>query len=361
MIPYEDLKAVNAPFFTELEHQFREVLHNGWYILGSRVKAFESEFAHYCAVPHAIGLASGLDALVLALDALQLPPDSEIILPANTYVATILAAIKLGFTPVLVEPDIHTYNMDPDKIEAAITPKTKAIIPVHLYGKPCEMDRITQIAKTHNLAMIEDCAQAHGATFKGKMVGTFGEFGAYSFYPTKNLGALGDAGALITPSPELAERIATLRNYGSKQKYYNALVGYNSRLDEIQAAFLSLKLTHLDQITSHKRSLAALYDAHLNETVIKPVRHPDCQDVHHIYNIRHPRRDALKTYLEGQGIKTEIHYPVAPHHQVALKTVFEGQSFPISEEIHATTLSLPISFGHSTDDIHQVIAAVNQF
>lgn len=360
MIDYENLRKANEPFFEEYKKSFNAVLESGWFILGTAVKNFEEEFALYSGNKHCIGVANGLDALMLCLRALEFERGSEVIVPSNTYIATILSVMQCGHIPVLVEPDIHTYNIDPRKIEEALTPKTCAIMVVHLYGKSCEMDPIAAIAKKHNLALIEDCAQSHGAAYKGKMTGTFG-YGAFSFYPTKNLGCLGDGGAVTTDDEGFAKKIRMLRNYGSEKKYYNEVVGYNSRLDEVQAGFLSVKLKHLNAITEHKRQLASLYHQGLKNDFIKPQVHPNFFDVFHIYNVRHPKRDELKEYLQKNGIKTEIHYPVAPHKQQAMNGVLMKQNFPISEEIHATTLSLPISFCHTESDVQRVIDVMNKF
>lgn len=357
MIEYENLERVNRKLFTEYKTSFDDFLNSGWYILGNSVAAFEQKFAEYHNGAYSVGVASGLDALILSIDALDLPLGSEIIVSSNTYIATILAIIRTGHIPILVEPDIHTYNIDPQKIEEKISDKTRAIVVVHLYGKACEMDPIIHLADRYNLTVIEDTAQAHGAKYKNKLVGTFG-IGAFSFYPTKNLGALGDAGAVVTKNEKIYERIKSLRNYGSAKKYYNDIIGYNSRLDEIQAAFLLIKLKVLNDITTHKRELAALYLSHLNDRFIKPEVHDDFYDVYHIFNIRNSLRDDLKKYLEEQGIKTEIHYPVPPHKQKAMQEYIKGD-YPISEEIHRTTLSLPISYFHTKDDIMQVIEVMN--
>ncbi|MEP6738231.1 MAG: DegT/DnrJ/EryC1/StrS family aminotransferase [Chryseolinea sp.] len=361
MIPYEDLGKINAPFFEAYVQSFQKTLLSGRYILGNAVKDFEDEFARYCSAGYCAGVASGLDAIVLALKALDLPEGSSVIVPSNTYIATILAVVNAGLKPVLVEPDIATYNIDPSKIEESITAETSAIVVVHLYGKVCAMDRIVAICKKHNLRLIEDCAQAHAATFKGKMAGTFGDAGAYSFYPTKNLGALGDAGALITNDGSLDSKVRSLRNYGSKKKYYNDVIGFNSRLDEVQAALLSIKLKYLDQITTHKRKLASIYSNNLKDDFIKPQQHADYGDVFHIYNIRHERRDDLKKYLQDHGVMTEIHYPIAPHHQEAYKNILSKGPYPISEIIHRTTLSLPVSYCHDEGQVEKVIAVMNRF
>lgn len=360
-IEYESLALLNKPFQEEYLKTFADVVNSGWYILGEKVKKFESEFATYTGGKNCVGLASGLDAITLAIAAFNFEKGSEIIVPSNTYIATIISVLQNNMTPVLVEPAIDTYNIDPAKIEASITNKTKAIVVVHLYGKPCNMDPILALCKKHNLKLIEDCAQSHGATYKGKQTGTFGEFGAFSFYPTKNLGALGDAGAIVCSDDTLTTTIRRLRNYGSDKKYYNELVGYNSRLDEVQAAFLSIKLRRLDEINAHKRTLASIYLKNLKQDFIKPVLDTDYFDVYHIFNIRHPKRDALKEYLLNNGIKTEIHYPLSPNKQVAMRDLYKGQEFPISEEIHATTLSLPISFFHTEEDVNRVVEVMNKF
>jgi dTDP-4-amino-4,6-dideoxygalactose transaminase len=361
MIEYENLKRVNKPFFEEIKKSFEVTLKSGWYILGSNVEKFEREFASYCKVKYCVGVASGLDALVLSLKSFDFKSNSEVIVPSNTYIATILAILNAGLKPVLVEPDIHTYNIAPNKIEEKITRNTVAIIAVHLYGKVCEMDPIMEIVKNRSLKLIEDCAQSHGAMYKGKKSGSFGHCAAFSFYPTKNLGALGDAGAVLTDDRDIALKIQMLRNYGSQRKHYNELIGYNSRLDEIQAGFLSVKLRKLDDINLHKRKLAQLYLEGLKDDFIKPAVDSDYFDVYHIFNIRHPERDRIKEYLLKNEIKTEIHYPVPPHKQKAMKNILTQYDCPISEEIHSTTLSLPISFFHTEDDIYRVIEILNKF
>lgn len=359
-VDYENLKKLNISLFDDYQRSFKETLESGWYILGKNVSEFEKEFAQFTGASHCTGLNSGLDALLLPLKSFNFPEGSEVIVPSNTYIATILAVLQAGLVPVLAEPEISTYNIDPDEIKAKITPRTVAIMPVHLYGRCCDMDAIMAIANEHKLIVVEDCAQSHGSLYKGKQAGTFG-IGAFSFYPTKNLGALGDAGAIITSDPELNEKFRTLRNYGSKVKYYNELLGYNSRLDEVQAGFLSQKLKRLDEINSHKNVLADLYNTKLNDAFIKPLVDADYYHTYHIYNIRTTRRDELKQYLLDNGIKTEIHYPVSPNKQQAMQDLLGGQHFPISEEIHATTLSLPISYCHTTEDVEYVIDVMNKF
>lgn len=359
MIEYESLGRLNKSFEDEYVQCFRELLNSGWYILGKQVATFEEAFAQYCGTKHCIGVASGLDALMLALRCYDFPAGSEVLVPSNTYIATILSILQCGLKPVLVEPDIHTYNIDPLKIEEKITKNTKAIMVVHLYGKACDMEPIMQIAGKYKLPVIEDCAQAHGAMYKGQKVGTFG-IGAFSFYPTKNLGALGDAGAITTNDQEKKDLFMALRNYGSKIKYQNDYIGYNSRLDEIQAGLLSVKLKSLDKINRHKRDLAAIYLKELKDDFIKPSVSSDYFDVYHIFNIRHPKRDELKEYLLKNDIKTDIHYPIPPNKQKAMEGIIIGE-YPISEEIHRTTLSLPISYGHTEDDIYKVVETINKF
>jgi dTDP-4-amino-4,6-dideoxygalactose transaminase len=360
IVHYENLNLLNKRFEQEFKAKFNDFLEKGWYILGDEVKQFESAFSNYCNSPYCVGVANGLDALEMGLQVFDFPPKSEIIVPANTYIATILAILNAGHIPILVEPNLETYNIDETKIEEKITTKTKSIMVVHLYGQLANMDAITKIATKHNLEIIEDCAQAHGTKSKDKMAGTFGKIGAYSFYPTKNLGALGDAGAIITYDKEVYEKLMALRNYGSHKKYYNKYTGRNSRLDELQAAFLNIKLPFLDEINTHKKKLAELYDLYLTNDVVKP-KLLDSGHVYHIYNIRTEKRDELKQFLMKNGIHTEIHYPVPPDQQEGYKQYFSKLSFPISEQIHHTTLSLPISYSTSKEDVHLIIDCINSF
>lgn len=360
-IEYENLQKANRPFLEEYRRAFDGVLNSGWFILGQSVQQFEASFAAYIGSRHCVGVANGLDALTMSLRSFSFKRGSEVIVPSNTYIATILSILQTGLNPVLVEPDIRTYNIDPALIERAITRKTRAIMVVHLYGKACDMDPIVALSKKFNLKLVEDCAQSHGATVRGRMTGTFGDLGAFSFYPTKNLGALGDAGAVLTNDDTLALTLRRMRNYGSDKKYYNEIVGQNSRLDEVQAAFLSVKLRSLNAINAHKRSLADIYHSGLKPDFIKPVRHPDFFDVFHIYNIRHPKRDALRDFLLKNGIRTDIHYPVAPHKQTAMRGILDGCDYPISSEIHATTLSLPISYCSTREDVERVVEVANTF
>jgi len=361
MIEFENLHNLNKSLFDEYKIAFNEVLESGWYILGNKVKEFEQQFSNYCETKHCVGVANGLDALNLSLRVFGFEKGDEVLVPSNTYIATILSIVENGLQPVLIEPNIETYNIDPKLIEQAITSKTKAIMVVHLYGKVCEMDPILEIAKKYNLKVIEDCAQSHGAKYKGKLSGSFGDFAAHSFYPTKNLGALGDAGAVTTNDEELANKIKILRNYGSEVKYYNEVVGVNSRLDELQAALLLVKLKYMDRITMHKRELATIYLNGLKSDFIKPQVDPDYYDVYHIFNIRHPKRDDLKEYLLKNEIKTEIHYPITPNKQNAMIGILDNQPTPIALEIHQTTLSLPISYFHTKDTVQQVVDVMNSF
>lgn len=360
MIDFENLGRANASFMKGFRTAFDKVLDSGWFVLGEEVKAFEREFAAYCGTSECVGVANGLDALILSLKAFGFTHGSEVLVPSNTYIATILAIVNAGLIPVPVEPDIRTYTIDPSKIEDHITPRTVAVLIVHLYGKMCDMDPIVAICRSHGLKLIEDCAQAHGAAYKGKRAGSFGEINAFSFYPTKNLGCLGDGGAVTTNDPDLAGCVRTLRNYGSRVKYQNEVLGVNSRLDEVQAAFLRVKLRRLDEINSHKRLLASAYRRAIGDAYVVPFAQEGFFDVFHVFNIRHPQRDLLQSHLLKRGIKTDIHYPVSPNRQPALKGIFDAPC-PISEEIHATTLSLPISFCHTEEDIGVVCEALRDF
>lgn len=367
-IDYENLSKLNAPFRKEYEEVFSHLLEKGWFILGEQVSAFETEFSHFLGSNYFLGVASGLDALEMPLKILDFPPGSEVIVPSNTYIATINAIINTGHKPVFVEPDIRTYLIDPDKIEAKITNKTKAIMVVHLYGKPCEMDPIMALCTKYKLELIEDCAQSHGASYKGKQTGTFG-FGAFSFYPTKNLGALGDAGGISIGTETAYKKLKAWRNYGSFIKYHNEYIGDNSRLDEIQAAFLRIKLRYLSEITNHKRKLAALYYELLDPNkVILPYRADHLEEVYHIFPIRHPNRDGLKKHLLAMGIQSEIHYPIAPCDQKSVQEVFNKNAWELKEEdfflareIHASELSLPISSIHTEDDIRYISESINAY
>ncbi len=361
LVEYENLAKLNKPFFEAFQREFTNTLESGWYILGKQVTQFEEAFATYHDMPYCVGLASGLDALILALQALDLAPGSEVIVAANAYVACILSILKAGLKPVLVEPSLKDGNIDVQQIEKAITPKTKVIMPVHLYGHACEMEVIESLAKRYQLHIVEDCAQAHGARYANRKVGTFSTISAFSFYPTKNLGALGDAGAVLTKDEALYNKLKALRNYGSHIKYHNDYIGTNSRLDEMQAAFLKVKLQALDEINAHKRSLAAIYDQHLHQAFVKPKEIAPFYDVYHIYQIHHPKRDSLRAYLKENGIMTEVHYPITPYRQKALQGMFANEAYPISDQWHASTLSLPISYFLQKEDILSVCEVMNSF
>lgn len=367
-IDYENLHYLNRPFLEGYKKSFADVLQSGWFILGKNVEKFEREFADYLGCRFFIGVASGLDALEIPLKAYDFPAGSEVIVPSNTYIATVNAVLNSGHIPVFVEPNIHTYNIDPQKIEAKITPKTRAIMLVHLYGQSCEMYPILDICKKYNLKLIEDCAQSHGATYKGKMTGTFGDAGAFSFYPTKNLGALGDAGGIALNDETLYKKLKAWRNYGSHVKYQNEYIGDNSRLDEIQASFLSVKLQSLDYINRRKNQIAKYYLNHLKSDYILPTTIADNFNVFHIFPIRHPRRNDLRDYLLAHGIKTEIHYPIAPCDQKSIQNwatknaiSLNSNDFQLAKIIHATELSLPCSPIHADDDIEYIVKIMNRF
>jgi dTDP-4-amino-4,6-dideoxygalactose transaminase len=360
VIEYESLARSNGEYMADLEAAASRVIRSGWYVLGQEVAGFEAEFARYVGAKHCIGVANGLDALILSIEALDLPKGSDILVASNTYIATILAIVRAGHKPVLVEPELATFNMDPAGLPRALTTNTRAVCVTHLFGKTCRMDAIGAFAREHGLKVVEDCAQSHGARLGTQMTGTFGDAGCFSFYPTKNLGAIGDAGAVVTDDDALADRLRHLRNYGSKQKYVNRYAGVNSRLDEMQAALLRVKLGHLDAMTAHKRALAEVYFEHLPDWVAKPVRRADEFDVFHIFGIRHPQRDALRQHLLDHGVKTEIHYPIPPHQQDAMKGILSG-SYPVAEALHATELSLPISVGHTVSDVRLVAETLARF
>ena len=364
MIKFLDLKKINERFRGEMDAATKRVLDSGWYLLGKECEAFEQEFAAYCGVKHAIGCANGLDALKLVIKAMGIGPGDEVIAPANTYIASLIAISANGATPVLVEPDIRNYLIDPAKIEEKITSRTKAIMVVHLYGRACEMGAISAIAKRHGLKVIEDCAQAHGATFGGKRVGNLGDAAGFSFYPGKNLGCLGDGGAVTTNDDELAKKVRALRNYGSDVKYHFPYRGTNSRLDEIQAAWLRVKLPHLDADNARRAEIAARYCREIANPVITLPMAADgsrqLSNVWHVFPVRVEKRDAFQAYLTEKGIQTVIHYPIPPHRQPAY-TEWHGLDFPITEKIHETIISLPISPVMTDAEVAEVVAAVNRF
>ncbi|MGH9681804.1 MAG: DegT/DnrJ/EryC1/StrS family aminotransferase [Candidatus Acidiferrales bacterium] len=346
-----------------MDEAVSRVLESGHYLLGKELETFEKEFAEYQETRYCVGVGNGLDALHLAILALGSGPGDEVLVPSNTYIATWLAASYAGATPVPVEPDERTFNIDPRKIEAAITPKTKGIIPVHLYGQPADMEPILEIARRHKLWVLEDAAQAHGARYKGKRVGGLGDIAGWSFYPGKNLGALGDGGAITTNNPDLADRVRVLRNYGSRVKYVNDIKGFNSRLDEIQAAALRVKLRRLDDWNERRRRIAARYTRELANTSLALPEAPSWADpVFHLYVTRSKHRDKLREHLDRAGINTLIHYPIPPHLQQAYKELGLGPgALPISEKIHQEVLSLPIG-PHLTDEqAARVIRAVREF
>ena len=353
MIPMVDLRTQYHSLKADIDKAVLDALDATQFILGPNVRQLEEEVSQSLAVPHVVSCASGTDALHLALAALGIGPGDEVITTPFTFIATAEAIAYVGATPVFVDIDAKTFNLDLAQVRGAVTPKTKAVIAVHLFGQPADVHGLMEACCKDNLYLIEDCAQSHGATLAGAMTGTFGDAGCFSFYPTKNLGALGDAGAVVTNDEALADRLRHLRNYGSKLKYVNEYSGVNSRLDELQAAMLRIKLRHLDDLTQHKRMLADIYFKRLPNWIPLPVRRDDEFDVFHIFAIRCPQRDALRQYLLENGIKTEIHYPTPPHHQRAMEGVLSG-SYPIADILHATELSLPISMGHTVAEIETV-------
>lgn len=347
----------------ELRDAFSRVYSRSRYIEGVEDISFENAFAKYCDGKYCIGVGNGLDALFLSLKAIGVKEGDEVIVPSNTYIATALAVSYVGATPVFVEPDIRTYNIEPSRIEEKLTKKTKAIMPVHLYGQPCDMDPIMDIAKKYNLFVIEDCAQAHGALYKGKVIGSFGNAAGFSFYPGKNLGALGDAGAIVTNDKELADKVRALGNYGSDYKYHHIFKGNNSRLDELQAAFLAAKLPYLNKMNEERRRIAGMYlDGINNEEIILPYIPEYAEPVWHIFAIRCKRRDKLEKFLNDAGIGTNKHYPIPMHLQECYKELgYKEGDFPIAEEISATELSIPMYYGMTDEEVQYVIDKVNEF
>ncbi len=363
MIPFLDLKGINSQYREELLEACAKVIDSGWYVQGSEHSAFEKEFAEYCGTEYAIGVANGLDALILILRAYKelgiMEDGDEVIVPSNTYIASILAISENNLMPVLVEPNRNTYLLDATKIEEKITSKTKAIMPVHLYGQTCDMDEINKIAKKYNLKVIEDSAQSHGAYYKSKRSGNLGDASGFSFYPGKNLGALGDGGAVSTNDEELAETIKALGNYGSHKKYENLYKGINSRLDEMQAAMLRVKLRYLDKEIEKRKEIASYYLKNItNENIVLPTITTD--SVWHLFVIRTAKREKLQKYLLDNGVQTLIHYPLAPHKQEAYKE-WKDESYPISEQIHNKVLSLPIGGIQSLEDTQEIVRVVNDF
>ena len=360
MIQFLDLKAPYLELKQELDEAIARVVSSGWFIGGSEVDQFEADFARYCGSTHAVGVANGLDALHLALRAMDVGPDDEVIVPSNTYIATWLAVSQCGAKPVPVEPDARTYNIDPALIEAAITPRTKVILPVHLYGQPADMHPILAIARKHGLRVLEDGAQAHGARYKGKLLGAHGDAVAWSFYPGKNLGAMGDGGAVTTNDAQLADRLRVLRNYGSRVKYVNEVQGYNSRLDPLQAAILRVKLTHLDAWNARRSAIAARYKQGLAGCGLTLPHVPDwAEPAWHLYVVQHPQRDTLIKKMGDAGVGTLIHYPIPPHLQKAYtQAEWEKGAFPIAERMADQVLSLPMGPHLPANQAQQVAAAL---
>lgn len=371
MIPFLDLKSINAQYRIELIEACTKVIDSGWYVQGNECKEFEKEFAGYCGTKHCIGVANGLDALILLLRAYKelgiMSNGDEIIVPSNTYIASILAISQNNLVPILVEPSIDTYLIDPSKIEEKITSKTKAILPVHLYGQTCDMDTINTIAQKYNLKVIEDSAQSHGAYFGDKRSGNLGDASGFSFYPGKNLGALGDGGAVTTNDDNLAQVIRALGNYGSHKKYENIYQGVNSRLDEIQAAMLRIKLRYLEEEINKRREIASYYLENIkNSNIILPIQNPKLKiknhqnHVWHLFVIRTQNRDKLQQYLSENGIQTLIHYPIPPHHQMAYQE-WNDYHYLISEKIHTEVLSLPISGVQTVEETQKIVHIINRF
>jgi dTDP-4-amino-4,6-dideoxygalactose transaminase len=363
-IPFLSFDNTNRQIRADMIAAFTQVFDSKWYIMGKAVERFEAEYAAYNQVPHCVGVSNGLDGLHLCLRALGIGPGDEVIVPSNTYIATVLAVSHVGATPVFVEPDRDTYNINPTLVAAAITPRTKAIMPVHLYGQCCQMDALMAIAQQHGLRVIEDNAQSQGATFNGKLAGSFGAANGTSFYPGKNLGALGDAGAVTTADAEVAHRVRVLRNYGSQKKYYNESIGYNMRLDELQAAFLSVKLQHLAQWTAERQQIADWYNQALQGIgdVVTPQVAAGATHVYHLYVIRTAHRNALQQHLAQQGIGTLIHYPLPPHLQAAYRHLGHGLGdFPLAEQLADTCLSLPLFPGLLQEQVQGIASIIQSF
>ncbi len=364
MIPFVSFEAMNTQIRGQIMQKFESFYDKRWYVLGEEVRAFEQEYAQWNKTQHCVGVANGLDALYLSLRVLGIGVGDEVIVQSNTYIATALAISYVGATPVFVEPRIDTYNLDYQLIAAKITPRTKAIMPVHLYGQICEMEQIKQIADKHNLYIIEDNAQAHGSTHKGRLAGSWGHLNGTSFYPSKNLGALGDAGAVTTDSAELAQKISVLRNYGSEKRYYNEVKGVNSRLDELQAAFLRIKLPYLAEWQAERLQIAAWYFEGLKDIkeIILPKTAQDVTHVFHLFVIRTPKRDELQAFLQKNEIGTVIHYPIPPHLQEAYRDLgFAKGAFPIAEELADTSLSLPLYIGMNRLQVEEVCQTIGKF
>lgn len=361
MIKFLDLHKINERFRQDIDKRIKQVLDSGWYLLGEQDKTFEKNFADYCGAKHCIGCANGLDALNLIIKGYGFGEGDEIIVPANTYIASILAISQNGCTPVLVEPDINTYNINPDLIEEKITSKTKAIMVVHLYGQAVQMEKIWELAKKHNLKIIEDSAQAHGAFYQGRRVGNLGDASGFSFYPGKNLGCLGDGGCVTTNDDELAFKVRAIANYGSDYKYHHIFKGTNSRLDEIQAAVLDVKLKHLDSDNNRRKEIAKYYRENIkNPKIILTQTYDENAHVWHIFAVRTENREKLQKHLEDNGIQTNIHYPVPPHKQECYKE-WANRSYPVSEKIHKEVISLPMSPVLTDEEVKKVVEVVNLY
>jgi dTDP-4-amino-4,6-dideoxygalactose transaminase len=360
MIAHLDLQRINEPYQAEIAEAMRRVAESGWYVLGKEVASFEKKWADYCGTSHCIGVANGLNALELIFKAFDFPAGSEVIVPANTYIASILSVTSLGLKPIWVEPDPKTFNIDPRKIERKITPNTRAILAVHLYGKCCDMKPIWEIARKHNLKVVEDAAQAHGATYLDSKSGNLSDAAAFSFYPTKNLGALGDAGAVNTNDANLARKIASLRNYGSTIKYYNDHVGTNSRLDELQAAILNVKINYLEAENQRRREIARFYLANIKhpELVLPPSK-TLFEDAWHLFVVRHPKREQFIDYLMDNGIQATVHYPVPAHKQKAYLE-YNHLKLPITEQIHNEVISLPLNPAMTNEEAAYIVEVINQ-
>ncbi|TXI33638.1 MAG: DegT/DnrJ/EryC1/StrS family aminotransferase [Niabella sp.] len=364
IVNYLDIERAHSLILPELKNALEKVIKSGWLILGKELEDFEKKYAKFSGTKYAVGVANGLDALILSLMALEVGDGDEVIVPSNTYIATLLAISRVGAKPILVEPNKETYNIDPIEIERKISKNTKVIIPVHLFGQVAQMDAIMKIARKHKLFVVEDNAQSHGATYERKMAGSFGHINATSFYPGKNLGALGDGGMITTNNKSLYEKVILIRNYGSKIKYYNEVKGYNSRLDELQAAFLKIKLIHLKSNNKLRKEKADKYISELKNIgdIILPLTHPDSTHVYHIFNIRTKKRESLKKYLDQNRIGNLIHYPVPPHLQKAYAELgFKKGDFPIAEELASTSISLPIYPELSNDEQNFVILKIKEF
>ncbi len=359
MLAHLDLKQLNAPYQTEINEALLRVARSGWYVLGNEVTTFENNWAAYCQTDCCVGVANGLDALTLIFRGYGFVAGSEVIVPANTYIASILAVVNAGLVPVFIEPDLESYNIDYEQIEPKITPKTVAILTVHLYGKCVRADDVWHISRKHNLKVIEDAAQAHGAEYQGRRAGNLSDAAAFSFYPTKNLGALGDAGAVTTNDQALADKIRSLRNYGSSQKYVNQYQGVNSRLDEMQAAVLSVKLNYLNSENDKRRQIAQRYLTEIkNPNIVLPASNTASDDAWHLFVVRHEDRNGFIKHLAHHGIEAAIHYPIAPHKQAALAE-YRHLHLPITEQIHREVLSLPLNPYLTNEEVQKVIDVVN--